>query len=171
MNRALLASGDMTWQTPECVLERVRKLGPIALDPCTNADNPVGAERFYTPRDFGLSKPWAEDAAGGLVYVNSPYGRELPEWVVKCVAEAALGAEMVALVPSRTDTRWFNAALDSCQALAFWRGRVKFRGAKDCAPFPSALFYWGARQWEFAVAFRDVCRVSVGGIWTKGSAP
>lgn len=167
MNPGLLASGDMSWQTPDNVLERVRKLGTIALDPCTNAGNPVGAARFYTPKDFGLSQSWATDARGGLIYVNPPYGRELPEWIAKCVEEARNGAELVALVPSRTDTRWFDAALGTCHALAFWRGRLKFRGAKDCAPFPSALFYWGPRRWDFVRAFRDAARVNFEPMWTK----
>jgi hypothetical protein len=36
--------------TPEYVLTAVRRiLGTIELDPCTEPDNPVGAERFYTP--------------------------------------------------------------------------------------------------------------------------
>jgi hypothetical protein len=36
--------------TPPYVLEPVRRLlGGIEPDPCTEPDNPVGADRFYAP--------------------------------------------------------------------------------------------------------------------------
>jgi hypothetical protein len=46
--------------TPSYVLDLVREDlgGLICLDPCTTPDNPVGAARFYTVEDDGLSQPW-----------------------------------------------------------------------------------------------------------------
>lgn len=47
----LFSSQDETWQTPDEILERVRRVAPIALDPCTAVDNPTGAARFCVARE------------------------------------------------------------------------------------------------------------------------
>lgn len=71
--------------TPEYVLEPVRRLlGGIELDPCTEPDNPVGAERFYCLPIDGCLEPW--DAA--TIYCNPPYGEVRDRWVNRCIAAA-----------------------------------------------------------------------------------
>jgi hypothetical protein len=44
------------------------------------------------------------------VFVNPPYGRELPSWVAKAAREVAQGHAQVVLVlmPARTDTRYWT---------------------------------------------------------------
>ena len=157
MQAALLSSVKMDWCTPSCVLERVRRVGVIVLDPCTMPDNPCDALQWCD--SDGLDVEWGD----GLTYVNPPYGRELPRWLAKCRVEAGAGAEIIALVPSRTDTAWWHASAEDCDAIAFWRGRLTFEGAPAPAPFPSCLFYWGHRTGVFKRAFRDVARVIPGG--------
>jgi phage N-6-adenine-methyltransferase len=154
MNPALNSSVKMDWQTPDSLLDLVRQVGPIDLDPCTVMENPTRAKFFCTPENDGLSKPWTE-MARGLIYVNPPYGRELPEWVAKCVAEAEARAEIVLLTPARPDTRWFQTAASrtGTATVLFWKGRIKFRGAPASAPFPSAIFYWGPRPERFREVF------------------
>lgn len=181
MNPALTSSKRMDWQTPESFLELVRRMGPIALDPCTTPENPTGAAvwcfpdatppavaaaaAWHDPHIDGLSARWSEMSSlaasngyGRLVYVNPPYGRKLPKWIDKCVAEAKDGAEIVALVPARTDTKWGQLALESCTAALLWRGRIRFVDAAtgvagEAAAFPSAVFYWGGRELVFRKAF------------------
>lgn len=161
MDAALFSSAKMDWRTPELVLERVRQLGPIRLDPCTDADNPCGAAAFMTRE--GLEHSWA---GHGLTYVNPPYGRAVAAWLAKCAAEAREGCEVVALVPARTDTRWWHRAYSTSQCVALWRGRLTFVGARFPAPFPSCLFYWGRRRGHFANAFMKLARVLPGGAIT-----
>lgn len=168
MQASLLSSVKMDWRTPQCVLERVRCVDDIALDPCTTHDNPCEASAIFVLERAGsrggcdgLLLGWC--GYGGLVYANTPYGRELPRWVAKTVQEARLGAEIILLVPSRTDTRWWGWAYDACQAVAFWKGRLTFAGAPAPAPFPSCLFYFGERQGRFKRAFGDAARVIPGG--------
>ena len=151
MNKVLLSSTKDTWQTPDTVLERVRRIAPIGLDPCTTDENPVGATFFYTPKDDGLAMPWDFDDDGSLVYCNPPYGRGIRPWVRKC--DSTLMRTVVALLPARVDTRWFPWTAD---ALCFWRGRLTFKGAPAPAPFPSVLAIWAADgthvdrfKWEF----------------------
>ena len=45
---------------------------------------------------------------------------------------------MVCLVPARTDTAWWHDYAAK-GAVRFIRGRLKFGGHKNSAPFPSAL--------------------------------
>jgi DNA N-6-adenine-methyltransferase (Dam) len=156
LNDSMMRSVKQDWCTPPRVLERVRRVDAIALDPCTSPANPCGAEASYSLH--GLSLPW-----WGLAYVNPPYGRELPVWADKVIEEAARNVEIIMLVPSRTDTRWWGKAFEACQACAFWRGRITFVGAPAPAPFPSCLFYFGTRRRRFSLAFRDVSRIVSGG--------
>jgi hypothetical protein len=164
VNPALNASVKMDWQTPESFLELVRKVGPIALDPCTVPENPTGASVWCTgklrqmtnpPRtiDDGLDAPWAMWSVGGLVYVNPPYGRALPKWVDKCIAEAERGAEIILLVPARPDTKWFRRLFQSATGVLFWSGRIRFRGATAGAPFPSLVAHWGPNHARFREVF------------------
>ena len=150
MNAALLSSVKMDWQTPDNVLDLVRQVGPIALDPCTTDDNPTKALAYYTPATDGLSQSWTD--SNGIVYVNPPYGRALPLWLDKCWHEADAGAEVLALVPARTDTTWWQSNVLGA-SICFWRGRLRFKGAPHPAPFPSALLYWGYRDSQFRKVF------------------
>lgn len=152
MNTALLSSERMDWCTPESVLEKVRQVAPIRLDPSTNADNPTNAAVYYTHETDGLSKSWAGDH--GLVFVNPEYGRALKVWSEKIVKEAR-GAEIIALVPSRTDTKWFHHLADNADMICFWRGRITFVGAAHPAPFPSAVFYFGPNVARFMDKFQS----------------
>lgn len=49
---------------------------------------------------------------------------------------------MVALLPARTDTRWWSDVMEATE-LRFIRGRVKFGGSVTGAPFPSVIAIWG----------------------------
>jgi hypothetical protein len=144
VDAVLNSSGRTDWQTPDNLLEFVRRVGAIVLDPCTTSSNPCRARRTLV-YPYGLTELWTRLAAGGLIYVNPPYGRALPVWVEKVLEEQHRGASIILLTPSRTDTRWFQRAYGSCAAACLWSGRLKFRGATDPAPFPSALFFFGAR--------------------------
>ena len=172
------AGGRDDWRTPAEVLDRVRELAPIGLDPCTAYDNPTGAAIWavapgawpdrampLSARIDGLKLFWAANCPrGSLVYCNPPYSRgELAAWAGKCRHESGQGAEVIALLPVDTSTQWWH---DSCvpslaDAVCFWRGRLTFVGAPGPASFPSALIYWGSRPNRFADVF-----VRVGAIWT-----
>ena len=148
MNEALLSSKRMDWNTPEEVLELVRKVAPIGLDPCSNVTSKVKASAAWL--SGGLEVDWS---GFGLVYVNPPYGRELNEWSRKIVDESQRGVEIIALVPSRTDTKWFQNMFNHRNLVCLWKGRITFEGAPAAAPFPSAVFYFGKRQRDFLMAF------------------
>jgi site-specific DNA-methyltransferase (adenine-specific) len=52
--------------------------------------------------------------------------------------------EVVMLIPSRTDTRWWHEYIMKASEIRFVRGRLKFGGAKYNAPFPSAIVVFRA---------------------------
>lgn len=112
--------------TPSYVLEPVRELlGGIDLDPCTESDNPTGAERFYCLPDDGCAMPWS-----GRVFVNPPYAKAKERWVRKCIDAAAAGAKVVLLIPCHTDTRIAQLALERCDSVVFIRSRLRFKAVR-----------------------------------------
>lgn len=152
--RTIFKSDDQTWNTPRWFVDLIEgAFGRVMFDPCSNATSVVNAVvevRYFESGVDGASLEWA---GRGLTYVNPPFGRELPVWLPKC----ATADECVALVPSRTDTAWWQDAHVLADAALAWRGRFKFnlRGkGKGNAPFPSTVFYWGARVTTFRETFR-----------------
>jgi phage N-6-adenine-methyltransferase len=105
------------------------------LDVAASAENAKCA-RFFSKEDNGIVQEWSNGN-----WMNPPYGREITEWVQKADEEAKKGNLTVALLPARTDTKWFQ---DFCKHwhCIFVRGRLKFGGGGS-APFPSVVvFFW-----------------------------
>jgi site-specific DNA-methyltransferase (adenine-specific) len=155
-SRPTLASGATDWNTPPEVLRYVRQLfgKRIGFDPCSNATSIVEARHTWDVTTNGLDRSWIGKGSG---YVNPPYGDELPQWIAKCRLEAAEGVELLALVPARTDTKWWRQVITSPATIGLWSGRIHFLGAPNPAPFPSVMIYWGPRPDEFVDAFGEVC--------------
>lgn len=83
------------------------------------------------PTFDGLKVEW-----GKRNFMNPPYGREIGKWVEKACANPLT----VCLLPARTDTRWFHDWICNGQAeIRFIKGRLKFGGSKNSAPFPSMV--------------------------------
>ena len=76
--------------------------------------------------------------------MNPPYGREIPKWVEKAYESAKSGeATVVCLLPSRTDTKWWHDHVMKADTIRFIKGRLKFDGHKNSAPFPSVIAIFG----------------------------
>jgi hypothetical protein len=52
---------------------------------------------------------------------------------------------VVALLPARTDTKWFHQFIYNKPwvSIEFIMGRLKFSGSKTAAPFPSMVVVFG----------------------------
>ena len=52
------------------------------------------------------------------------------------------------LVPARTDTGWFHEYIYNKKdvEVRFLKGRLKFGGSKNSAPFPSMVVVFGERR-------------------------
>ena len=139
MNQALLSSKNMNWCTPQDFFDKLDAEFHFALDAAAT-DKTAKCQRYYTPETDGLSQSWD---AGGAVFCNPPYGREIKKWVKKAYEEAEKGTTIVLLLPARTDTSWFHDYLYGKAEIRFLRGRLRFTDADGCAmhpaPFPSMV--------------------------------
>ena len=130
--------------TPPYLLEPVRELlGRIELDPCTEPDNPTGADKFYCLPHDGCSLPW--DAQ--TVWCNPPYGEARDRWVSRCISEG-VQRKVLLLIPAHTETRTFQRALQACTSVLLVRARLRFgvlreNGRQEAASHGSALFGFG----------------------------
>ncbi len=136
-----MISSDM-WCTPRWLVEYIEEF---------NGGPTVGAstEWFGPPHEDGLVLPWN---GLGLVFVNPPYSRgQLAKWTAKMTTNAALGTEIIGLVPVATSTGWWQAMAPHCDAILFLAKRVRFVGPANGSPrFDSAICYWGACRYRFA---------------------
>lgn len=120
------------WETPQSFFDRLNAEFCFTLDVCATKDN-AKCDRFFTKSCDGLFQDWT-----GRCWMNPPYGREIGKWMKKAYESALNGALVVCLVPARTDTSWWhNYAMRG--EIQFIRGRLKFGGSKNSAPFPSAV--------------------------------
>jgi phage N-6-adenine-methyltransferase len=127
------SSATDMWATPLEFFERCEaKYGPFTVDVCATPEN-AKCSRFFTKDDDGLAQEW-----GGRCWMNPPYGREIGKWMRKAYESSLQGATVVCLVPARTDTAWWHDYAKKGH-VEFVRGRLKFGGSKNSAPFPSAL--------------------------------
>jgi phage N-6-adenine-methyltransferase len=120
------------WETPQFSFDGLNAEFGFELDVCATADN-AKCRKFYTPEDDGLSQKW-----DGVCWVNPPYGREIERWMRKAFESAQEGATVVCLVPARTDTKWWHRYAMRGE-IRYLRGRLKFGGSENSAPFPSAI--------------------------------
>jgi hypothetical protein len=105
------------WYTPSWVF---KELGiEFELDPSSPFDmeTAVPAKVKYDVFDDGLKKPWH-----GRVWLNPPYGKDTPAWIRRMIEHN----NGIALVFSRTDAAWCQAAMSACTAMLFISGRVQF---------------------------------------------
>lgn len=133
------SSATDLWATPDDFFARYDARFGFTLDPCATADN-AKCERYYTKDDDGLAQDWR-----GTVWMNPPYGREIGRWMRKAYESAQAGATVVCLVPARTDTRWWHDYAMKGE-VEFIKGRLKFGGHNNNAPFPSAVVVFRPEQ-------------------------
>jgi hypothetical protein len=131
------------WLTPPEILAAV---GPFDLDPCAPVDRPWPmAAEHYTEADDGLSLPWY-----GMVWCNPPFGPEAGAWLDRCAEHG----NAIALVPARTETRWFVRAIwGRANAVLFLHGRPHFHRpngdrAKANSGAPICLVAYGEQALE-----------------------
>lgn len=128
----MFSSKTDIWETPQWLFDKYDSRYHFTLDVCADANN-AKCSAFFDEEADGLKQTWA-----GNCWMNPPYGREIGKWVKKAYEESKLGATVVCLLPSRTDTAWWHDYVMRGQ-ITFLRGRLKFGGCKNNAPFPSAI--------------------------------
>lgn len=139
INPGMYSSASDEWATPRPLFDKLNKAHHFDLDPAATPENAL-CKRFYTKEMDGLSLPW-----DGSVFVNPPYSA-IKKWVFK--ARDSVNAQTVMLLPARTDTVWFHDGIVGTAAgLLLIRGRLKFGGGTNSAPFPSMLVFYRCVPW------------------------
>lgn len=129
----MFSSKTDLWETPQEFFDRLNDEFGFDLDVCALPEN-AKCGKYYTPEQDGLLQPWE-----GVVWCNPPYGREIGQWVERAAKSADNGVLVVMLLPARTDTKWFHDYIYGKAEVRFVRGRLKFGGSKNSAPFPSMV--------------------------------
>ena len=134
MNTDLMFSSktDM-WATPQDFWDALDREFHFSCDVCATAENAKCAT-FYTLEQDGLAQNWE-----GVCWCNPPYGRTIGSWVQKAYESSLHGTIVVMLLPARTDTKWFHDFILGKAEIRFVRGRLKFGGSENSAPFPSMV--------------------------------
>lgn len=136
MNTSVMFSSKSDeWETPIDVFNRLNEEFDFDLDPCADENNHK-CDRYFTKKQNWLIQNWG----GSKVFCNPPYGKEISAWVRKCSDESKKeNTVVVMLIPARTDTKWFHDYIYQKAEVRFLKGRLKFGGSKNNAPFPSMV--------------------------------
>jgi len=130
------SSKNDEWETPPELFARYDAIYHFNIDVCATSQNTM-VPAYWTKQQDSLTQLWAPLTC----WMNPPYGRQVGRFVSKAYKESLLGATVVCLLPSRTDTAWWHDYVMKGR-ITFLRGRLKFRldgEIRHPAPFPSAI--------------------------------
>jgi phage N-6-adenine-methyltransferase len=138
ISKVLYSSASQEYRTPKHLYDKLNEEFHFKLNSATTEDNPLGTKYYYTINDNALSQPWDKDAT----YCNPPYGIKAVEWIKKAWDDSRkYNVTIVMLLPSRTGTRWFHEYIYNKPnvEIRFLKGRMRFEGTKNGAPFDSMI--------------------------------
>lgn len=155
---------DSRFTPPAFMASIYSAFGDIDIDPCGNELSSVIAHRYILPSRGGDGL--IEDWSGRLAFVNPPYS-ELLKWLKRAHEQWKAGKveTVICLVPTRTDSLWFQEVLSRDADLFFIQGRVRFldpRGKGQHTPFSLMLVALGTSLEE-----RKRYAGLVAGYWVK----
>ena len=136
INRGLMTRNSDEWTTPRWLFDRLNERFLFSIDVAATRENRL-CDAWYDSHDDGLTQSWE----GERVFCNPPYS-QISLWAHKFAFEAKNAALIVALIPARVDTRWWQDHIVKADLVHFIRGRLRFGDSKNSAPFPSALAFW-----------------------------
>ena len=144
-NEARWRGSGRDWATPWDLFDRLDSEFKFTLDPCATVET-AKVKTFFTETQDGLAQSWANHC----VFMNPPYGAELPLWTRKASSAARdENATVVGLLPASTDLAWFHDHVLAVNAeIRYLRGRVRFKcGNTWASPFqPSIIVVWRPKR-------------------------
>lgn len=126
----MFSSKTEMWETPQDFFDKYDAIYHFTTDVCATSEN-AKCEHYYSPEENGLTQEWK-----GNCWCNPPYGKDIAKWIQKAIESSAI---TVMLLPARTDTKWFHELVLPNAKVEFIKGRLKFGGSKNYAPFPSMI--------------------------------
>ena len=123
--KVMFSSLSDEWRTPQSLFDKLDKEFNFDSDPCPMTNKPLKKGLF---RGYKNS-----------IFVNPPYSN-IKHWVKRAYEiHNMYRPTIVMLIPSRTDTLWWHDYVMKAKEIRFIKGRLKFSGHKNSAPFPSAI--------------------------------
>lgn len=175
VDEALFSSDKQNWETPQDLFDFLDAIFKFDLDVCADANN--------SKCEAYLDNCFIEDWPGRVCWMNPPYGNSIlpcadpssckkkrcleegkhveeyipgiADFVNKALVESQKECQVVTLVPSRTDTKWFQT-MWKANIIVFIKGRLKFGNSKSCAPFPSAIGIFG-----YSITSQQIAQLSI----------
>jgi phage N-6-adenine-methyltransferase len=126
-------SDSHLWSTLQALFDELNDEFHFTVDVCALPSNAKCAD-YFTPAQDGLQQVWT-----GTCWCNPPYGTVIGQWVQKAYESAQSGATVVCLLPARCDTRWWHDYVLPSAEVRYLKGRLKFGGTSNSAPFPSVV--------------------------------
>lgn len=145
MNNAVMFSKAADeWSTPQDFWLELDAEFDFEIDAAASAENAKCRVWFGGLIDALTLKNWGRPYTS--IWLNPPYSR-CREFIAKAAREAQKGCTVVALVPSRTDTKWWHSDVWDAEKhqlrpgveVRFVKGRLKFGSSANSAPFPSVV--------------------------------
>jgi len=131
-NSGMRSSLDDTWTTPRDFFDKLNAEFDFGLDAAALQNSTLVPDNWYGPdhpdpaaRD-ALRIDWNHNSRGKPIWLNPPYGRVIKDWVAKADYESKQGANW-----------WWDSCIH--HEVRFIKGRLKFGGQNNSAPFPSAV--------------------------------
>ena len=161
------------WNTQDFIVIRLKKIGRITLDPCSNKKSIVKARHNIMPPQDGLMIPWK-----GFTYVNPPFS-SIRAWVHYGL-EQRFGPRylkhLVFLLPFSPETHYFKKIWHTTPmnrgrpgrpstVVGFPQSRFKFIDSKNkkrdnkSPMISSTLVYHGLEPKKFIHAFDDILTI------------
>lgn len=137
------------WATPDAMFRELDAEFCFEVDAAATNGNAKCATFFgpgsVYPDALALVE-WGRPYKPAMVFLNPPYSR-CREFIAKAAEQSQKGNTVVALVPSRTDTRWWHEHIWDHEShlpwpgveIRFIKGRLKFGNSDNSAPFPSVV--------------------------------
>lgn len=116
------------WNTPKKLYETIISKGYVDYNPTNSLIVPFDSQttQFHNKK----------------VYINPPFSLlSEPEFVSTIHKLILNGNEVLLLIPSRTDTKYFHKLLEFMPRVYFVKGRLKFNDT-GYAPFPSVFLHF-----------------------------
>lgn len=133
-------SSSNEWETPDEVFIPLNREFNFTLDAAATEYN-AKVKPFISKESDAFAQRWS-----GVVWLNPPYGRGLDKWMKKANDERCLGVTTVALIPARTNTRWFHRIVLPNAEVRFVEGRPKFGDANEGLPWPLLIVIFKGRE-------------------------
>lgn len=127
------------YYTPEYIY---KNLGVFDIDPCAG---PISSIATLNNRDKnGLEIDWV-----GRVWLNPPYS-DMNPWIEK-FRNSASG---IALLNSKTDTKWFKTICSYCYGIMFITSRIKFFNSTKAGNICGSALFLRSEQ-DFSIASKS----------------